>query len=72
MAEPRIRIVSLTVTEKGYCHDPATGELDQRHPDIAHDLANPASPKSAPGMLVEALARRHAAGIAPLCHDKLR
>lgn len=65
MASPQIRIVSLTVTEKGYCHDPATGELDQRHPDIVHDLANPAAPKSAPGMLVEALARRKAAGIAP-------
>lgn len=65
MASPAIRIVSLTVTEKGYCHDPATGELDQRHPDIVHDLANPAAPRSAPGMLVEALARRRAAGIAP-------
>jgi fructuronate reductase len=65
MASPQIRIVSLTVTEKGYCHDPATGELDQRHPDVVHDLANPTAPKSAPGMLVEALARRKAAGIAP-------
>jgi fructuronate reductase len=65
MASPQIRIVSLTVTEKGYCHDPATGELDQRHPDIVHDMGNPAAPKSAPGILVEALARRKAAGIAP-------
>lgn len=65
MASPAIRIVSLTVTEKGYCHDPATGELDERHPDIVHDLANPDAPRSAPGMLVEALARRRAAGIAP-------
>lgn len=65
MADPAIRIVSLTVTEKGYCHDPATGELDQKHADIVHDLANPSAPKSAPGMLVEALARRKAAGIAP-------
>src|SRR5690606_5262527 len=65
MASPAIRIVSLTVTEKGYCHDPATGELDERHPDIVHDLANPTAPRSAPGMLVEALARRHAAGLAP-------
>ena len=39
MAHPDIRIVSLTVTEKGYCHDPATGELDEKHPDIVHDLA---------------------------------
>ncbi|WP_108395994.1 mannitol dehydrogenase family protein [Devosia submarina] len=65
MASPQIRIVSITVTEKGYCHDPATGELDQRHPDIVHDLSNPTAPKSAPGILVEALARRKAAGIAP-------
>ncbi|MBB4051776.1 fructuronate reductase [Devosia subaequoris] len=65
MADPAIRIVSLTVTEKGYCHDPATGELDQKHADIVHDLDNPTAPKSAPGMLVEALARRKAAGVAP-------
>lgn len=65
MADAGVRIVSLTVTEKGYCHDPATGELDERHPDIMHDLANPAAPRSAPGMLVEALARRKAAGVAP-------
>ena len=65
MADPAIRIVSLTVTEKGYCHDPATGELDTRHPDIVHDLAHPEAPTSAPGMLVEALARRKAAGVPP-------
>lgn len=65
MANPTIRIVSLTVTEKGYCYEPATGELDQKHPDIVHDLTNPTTPKSAPGMLVEALARRKAAGVAP-------
>jgi fructuronate reductase len=65
MASPSIRIVSLTVTEKGYCHDPATGELDENHPDIVHDLANPGAPRSAPGMLVDALARRKAAGTAP-------
>lgn len=74
MADPRIRIASLTVTEKGYCHDPATGALDEAHPDIRHDLASPGAPRSAPGFLVEALARRRAAGIAPftvLCCDNL-
>jgi fructuronate reductase len=65
MADPAIRIVSLTVTEKGYCYAPATGALDEKHADIVHDLANPTEPKSAPGMLVEALARRKAAGVAP-------
>jgi fructuronate reductase len=65
MADPRIRIVSLTVTEKGYCYDPATGVLDETHTDIVHDLAHPDVPVSAPGMIVAALERRRAAGIAP-------
>jgi fructuronate reductase len=74
MADPRVRIVSLTVTEKGYCHDPATGTLNESHQDIVHDLANPGAPLSAPGFLVEALARRRARGVPPftvLCCDNL-
>ncbi|WP_417310776.1 mannitol dehydrogenase family protein [Devosia sp.] len=65
MADPKIRIVSLTVTEKGYCHDPATGELDEDHPDIVHDLAHPDDPISAPGIILAALARRQAAELVP-------
>jgi len=65
MADPRTRIVSLTVTEKGYCHDPATGQLDEAHPNIRRDLAQPSAPTTAPGLIVEALARRRAAGVAP-------
>jgi len=65
MADPRIRIVSLTVTEKGYCHDPATGQLDENHPDIVHDLAHPEAPLSAPGLVVAALDRRRLAGTRP-------
>ena len=42
----------LTVTEKGYCHEPATGRLNRAHPDIVHDLAHPDAPRSAPGFLV--------------------
>lgn len=64
MADPGIRIVTLTVTEKGYCHDPATGRLNLAHPDIQHDLSE-ALPVSAPGYLVRALARRKAAGLPP-------
>ncbi|MCP4384353.1 MAG: mannitol dehydrogenase family protein [Hyphomicrobiales bacterium] len=56
------RIVSLTVTEKGYCHDPATGELQPGHPDVVHDLQNPETPRSAPGFLVAALAERRRLG----------
>lgn len=74
MCLPSVKIVSLTVTEKGYCHDPASGELNEQHPDILHDLANPDSPRSAPGFLVEAMRARKARGLPPLtvlCCDNL-
>ncbi|MEJ0086827.1 MAG: mannitol dehydrogenase family protein [Pseudomonadota bacterium] len=58
------RIVSLTVTEKGYCLD-ARNTLDPSNPDIVHDLANPAQPRSTIGWIVEALRRRHAQGVPP-------
>jgi fructuronate reductase len=61
LCDPAVKVVTLTVTEKGYCHDPATAALDETHPDIVHDLANPARPRSAPGFLVEALRRRREA-----------
>lgn len=65
MADPRVRLVSLTVSEKGYCHDPATGRLAEDHPLVVADLANPRAPSSVPGLIVEALARRRGAGAAP-------
>jgi fructuronate reductase len=65
LANPATRIVSLTVTEKGYCHTPQTGDLDEAHTDIVHDLQNPGTPRSAIGFLVAALARRRIAGAAP-------
>ena len=55
------RMITLTVTEKGYCLTPA-GELDLAHPDIAADLARPAAPTSAVGWLAEGLRRRKAGG----------
>ncbi|WP_105628053.1 mannitol dehydrogenase family protein [Cronobacter malonaticus] len=64
LCEPQVAIVSLTITEKGYCHSPATGELMLDHPLIAADLAHPKAPSSAVGVIVEALARRKAAGLA--------
>ncbi|MDX8531666.1 mannitol dehydrogenase family protein [Mesorhizobium sp. VK25A] len=73
LADPRIRIVTLTITEKAYLRA-ADGRLDSTHPDIVHDLANPGSPKTAHGFLAEALARRRAAGTPPftvLCCDNL-
>ncbi|WP_407674135.1 mannitol dehydrogenase family protein [Paracoccus beibuensis] len=73
MAAPTVRIISLTVTEKGYCHEPSTGRLNADHPDIRHDISNPL-PKSAPGFLVRALQARRAANLPPftvLCCDNL-
>ena len=50
MSDPAVRIVSLTVTEKGYCHDPATGTLQEDHPDIVADLASPRAPAQRAGL----------------------
>ena len=74
MQLPHVRIVSLTITEKGYCHDSATGELLEDHPDIQWDLAHPASPRTALGFLTEGLSQRFARGVppfTPLCCDNL-
>jgi fructuronate reductase len=65
IATPATAIISLTVTEKGYCHDPASGRLDWSHPDIRHDLATPERPRSAVGMLVAGLERRRSRQVAP-------
>jgi fructuronate reductase len=62
---PEIRIVTLTVTEKGYCQDAATGSLDEKNPVIIADLENPTDPRSVPGFLTEALRLRREAGVAP-------
>ncbi len=66
IASPATRIVSLTVTEKGYCHDPATGALNLAHPEIVHDLGHSSAPKSAVGFIVHGLALRRARGLGGL------
>ncbi|MEB0208370.1 mannitol dehydrogenase family protein [Pseudomonas sp. CCC3.1] len=74
MANPQTRIVTLTVTEKGYCLNPATGQLRLDDPAIVHDLATPGTPRSAPGIVLEALRRRRMAGIPAftvLCCDNM-
>ncbi len=65
MTHPGVKIVSLTVTEKGYCHAPATGTLNFDHPDIQHDLQTLSAPRSAVGFIVAALQQRKAAGHKP-------
>jgi mannitol 2-dehydrogenase len=63
--DPGIRIVSLTITEGGYCIDPATGAFDLDHPDIRHDAAHPEMPRGVFGVLVAALKRRRDRGLQP-------
>ena len=66
LTAPEVNVVTITVTEKGYCSIAATGELDLERVEIAHDIEHPTTPRSLPGVLVEALHRRRAAGTAPL------
>jgi fructuronate reductase len=58
IAHADTRIVSLTVTEKGYSHDPATRALNFTHADIAHDLVDAVAPRSAVGFIVRGLQAR--------------
>ncbi|MCB1627417.1 MAG: mannitol dehydrogenase family protein [Xanthomonadales bacterium] len=61
LADPQVRIVTLTVTEKGYCL--SGGELDLDHPDIRHDLAEAAQPRSVIGWLIAGLRLRRERGL---------
>jgi mannitol 2-dehydrogenase len=65
LIDPRVRIVTLTVTEGGYLKDPATGVFDGNDPSVAHDVANPERPRTAFGFIIEGLRIRREAGIAP-------
>lgn len=69
IADPEVRIVSLTVTEKGYRHDPATGRLRLDDPEICLDLTG-RPPRTVIGRLVRGLARREAP-VTVLCCDNL-
>lgn len=65
IADPRIRIVSLTVSENGYCLNPATKRLDPEHPLIRRDLADPRRPASTIGVIAQGYRRRRDAGHPP-------
>jgi fructuronate reductase len=72
MADPNVTIVSTTVTEKGYCRDPATGELDQGDPGIRHDLLHPDTPQTTLGVLAAGIRRRPSgAPLTLVCCDNM-
>ncbi|MGH8148514.1 MAG: mannitol dehydrogenase family protein, partial [Steroidobacteraceae bacterium] len=64
LRHPDTSLVTMTVTEKGYCLDGAGG-LDLAHPDIAYDLRHPEAPRSLIGWLVRGLELRRERGLAP-------
>lgn len=65
MSQPDVAIVSMTVTEKGYCYMPSSGKLNPDHPDIVHDLENPTQPRSLPGLILAAIIRRRERNLPP-------
>jgi fructuronate reductase len=65
LAEAAVRIVTITVTEKGYYRNAVVGALETEDPAIRRDLARPDAPETLPGLIVAALKRRRAQGIPP-------
>ncbi|WP_454288706.1 mannitol dehydrogenase family protein [Rhizobium arsenicireducens] len=65
MADPAVRIVTLTVTEKGYGIDRTARGPDWSHPTVAADLAAPEAPAGVLGLLTAALRLRRARNTAP-------
>jgi mannitol-1-phosphate/altronate dehydrogenase len=66
IAAPETAVLSLTVTEKGYCFDMASGEPAWDNPLLGRDLENPGAPVTMPGFIAAALARRRKTNGLPL------
>jgi mannitol 2-dehydrogenase len=64
LADPEIRLVTLTITGNGYNLTP-DGEFSDDDPLVASELEDPGSPDTVFGYLVEGLDRRRRAGVAP-------
>ena len=65
LADPKVRIVSLTVTEGGYYIDPASQRFDARHPDIVADSVSPEAPRTVFGLILLGLQLRKERGVPP-------
>ena len=73
LADPAIRIVSLTITEGGYYLD-AHGHFNSAHPEIVADAANLKAPKTVFGLVLAGLKARRERGIVPftvMCCDNI-
>lgn len=65
LAEPKISIVSLTITEGGYFVDSKNGSFDIKHPEIVQDIKNQSNPQTVFGIMIAALKIRRANNIQP-------
>ncbi|MFK8033849.1 MAG: mannitol dehydrogenase family protein [Hyphomicrobiales bacterium] len=65
LAEPDIRIVSLTITEGGYFVDESTGGFNASHPDVQFDIENAHAPQTVFGVLIAAIKKRRENGLNP-------
>jgi fructuronate reductase len=65
LADPAIRVVTLTVTENGYSYSPSTGHLDLSDPRVAADLQG-GHPSTAIGQLARGLQQRAAGSAQPV------
>lgn len=66
IASPEIKIVTMTISENGYCRNAVTGDLDVDGDLVSADLANPAAPRTSIGQLAGALIRRYQGDGGPL------
>jgi len=66
MADPDIKVITLTITEGGYNFNSATGEFQIMKPAIQRDLNNPENPRTVFGYITQALKRRRDRGVAGL------
>lgn len=62
IADPAIKIITLTITEGGYNLDKETNAFNLNDEKIKHDLNNPNSPTSVFGFVAEGLRKRKADG----------
>lgn len=58
IADPSIKIITLTITEGGYNLDKETGEFILGDEKIQHDLKNPSHPETVFGFVAEGLRQR--------------
>ncbi|MDR1948657.1 MAG: mannitol dehydrogenase family protein [Spirochaetaceae bacterium] len=66
MASAETNLISLTVTEKGYCYDDGADDLAWDIPGVKRDRENPAAPETTIGYLAAALALRFNTNKQPL------